>query len=74
MAEVVRWSHRYYPGSGIYLSVLEPNIPARRFYEVLGATNQESRLWEPPGGGEVVDLRYVWLNIEPLLAVEVGER
>ncbi|MBI3524493.1 MAG: GNAT family N-acetyltransferase [Betaproteobacteria bacterium] len=72
ITEIVLWSRQHYPGLGLYLDVLEENIPARRFYEALGAINQESRLWEPPGGGEVVDLRYVWLNVEPLLSGNVG--
>jgi len=68
MQAVARWSQQHYPGAGLYLSVLEPNIPARRFYEALGATNQASRPWEPPGGGEVIDLRYVWPDPTVLLA------
>lgn len=68
MQEVAHWSQRKYPGAGLYLSVLEPNLPARRFYERLGATNHASRLWEPPGGGEVVDLRYVWTDSTVLLS------
>ena len=67
MIEIARWSNRHYPGAGLYLGVLEPNIAARRFYESLGAINQEARLWEPPGGGEVVDLLYVWSKASHLL-------
>ena len=67
MAEVAKWSIQNYPDAGLYLSVLAPNTPARRFYESLGAQNQSSSLWEPPGGGEVVDLRYVWADIHTLL-------
>jgi len=67
MWNVATWSRENYPGAGIYLSVLEPNLPARRFYEALGATNHESRNWEPPGGGQVVDLRYTWPDAQTLL-------
>lgn len=71
MQAVAIWSRQNYPDSGIYLSVLEPNIPARRFYEALGATNAESRLWEPPGGGEVVDLRYTWSAPDSLATIKI---
>lgn len=67
MKEIAHWSRRYYPDAGLYLGVLELNHSARRFYESLGARNQESRLWKPPGGGEVVDLRYVWTNLDSIL-------
>jgi len=60
LREVVQWSLKEYPDIGVYLNVLEANQPARKFYESLGATNYDSMLWQPPGGGEVVNLRYVW--------------
>ena len=72
MTQIALWSRQNYPGVGLYLEVLEPNISARRFYEALGATNQESSLWSPPGGGEIVDLRYVWLSVDLLLPGDVG--
>lgn len=68
MQEVAHWSGQRYPGTGLYLGVLEPNTPARRFYESLGATHQATARWEPPGGGEVVDLRYVWPDPAILLS------
>jgi len=67
LLNVANWSTENYPGAGIYLRVLEPNQPARRFYEALGATNHDSRPWEPPGGGKVVDLRYTWPDSQSLL-------
>jgi len=72
MREIAHWSHQHYPGAGLYLSVLEANVAARRFYAALGATNQEARLWEPPGGGEVVELHYVWLSLDSLLSTNIG--
>lgn len=67
MRSVASWSRENFPEAGIYLSVLEPNVPARRFYESLGAINHESRNWVPPGGGQVVDLRYTWTDVQKLL-------
>jgi GNAT superfamily N-acetyltransferase len=58
--EIARWADGAYSGSGFYLWVLEANAPARRFYERHGATNAEKRIHEPPGGGTVSALRYVW--------------
>jgi len=72
MSEIARWSHQYYPNAGLYLNVLEANIAARRFYAALGATNQAARLWEPPGGGELVELHYVWLSLDSLLPTNNG--
>ena len=72
MREIAHWSQQHYPGAGLYLSVLEANVAARLFYEALGATNQAARLWEPPGGGEVVELHYVWLSLDSLLSANIG--
>jgi ribosomal protein S18 acetylase RimI-like enzyme len=73
MAEVARWSIEKYPRAGMYLEVLELNTPARHFYERLGANNVKSWLWEPPGGGEVVALRYAWPTPESLLTPMAGD-
>ena len=67
MKEAVCWSYHHFSDSGMFLWVLEPNAPARRFYEKLGAINQGSRLEEPPGGGIIVNLRYVWPTLKSLL-------
>jgi GNAT superfamily N-acetyltransferase len=68
MHAIAQWSARSYPRAGMFLWVLEGNVPARRFYERLGARLEESVLCEPPGGGSVAYLRYVWPSLEPLLA------
>lgn len=68
MAAAAAWSAAAYPGRGMYLWVLEPNVPARRFYEQLGAAGSGRELWEAPGGGTVPRLRYVWADLEPLLS------
>lgn len=60
VAEVAAWCRTAYPGAGLYLWVLEQNHPARRFYERLGATDQEGDVWLPPDGGTVKTRRYVW--------------
>jgi GNAT superfamily N-acetyltransferase len=70
--EVAGWAHREYAASGLYLSVLEANAPARRFYERLGARNAERMTSEPPGGGVIVSLRYVWASPEALLLVDAS--
>lgn len=67
MQEVARWSLKQYPDAGLYLGVLEKNYPARQFYESLGAKNQETTQWEPPGGGLVNNLLYVWSSLETTL-------
>ena len=62
------WSRQHYPNALFHLWVLDGNAKARRFYELLGAKAQESKVSEPPGGGRVTGWRYVWSSIEPLLA------
>ncbi|HEY2386439.1 MAG TPA: GNAT family N-acetyltransferase [Candidatus Binatia bacterium] len=65
VAGVAAWCRVAHPGgSGLYLWVLEQNHPARRFYERLGATDQEGDVWLPPDGGEVKTRRYVWSRDE----------
>ena len=65
--EVALRSQRDWPETGLYLWVLEVNAPARRFYERLGAQNAERSVSEPPGGGSVVGLRYVWPSLTLLV-------
>lgn len=67
MREIAGWAQREYPAIGFYLWVLEANAAARRFYERLGAQNAEQTTSEPPGGGTVTGLRYVWPSLDPLL-------
>lgn len=67
MADVAAWSLQAHPGAGIYLWVLVPNLPARRFYERLGALNAGEDVWLPPDGGAVPKLRYVWPDPATLL-------
>lgn len=67
---VARWSNERYPDRGLSLSVVEVNDSARRFYEALGGAPVESNVWRPPGGGEVVELRYAWRDVAALLATQ----
>jgi ribosomal protein S18 acetylase RimI-like enzyme len=55
------------PTSGLYLWVLEQNRGAQAFYEALGGTCAGSEPDEPPGGGTVIGLRYVWPDASTLL-------
>lgn len=66
------WSRERYPDALLHLWVLDANAKARRFYELLGAQQQESAVSEPPGGGSVTGWRYVWFSIDPLLAHTAG--
>ena len=60
VAAVAAWCRTAHPEAGLYLWVLEQNDPARRFYERLGATDQEGDVWLPPDGSTVRTRRYVW--------------
>lgn len=60
MAAAAAWCGEAYPGLGIYLHVLQPNVAAQRFYESLGAHNAGSGVWKALDGGEVPEFRFVW--------------
>ena len=74
IGEVALRTQRDWPASGLYLWVLESNAPARRFYERLGAQNEERTTSEPPGGGEVITLRYAWPVVASLVAATTAKR
>lgn len=70
MLMAAQWSMQTYPDNGMYLEVLEENHGARRFYKRLGATHQETNLWQPPGdGGKVKDMLFVWEKVEDFIAI-----
>lgn len=56
-----------HPQEGLYLWVYEGNRNARGFYESLGARPAEQATIEAPGGGQVVEWRYVWHSPKELL-------
>ena len=68
LAASAAWSRERYPDALLYLWVLEGNAKAQRFYEGLGGARYESQDTEPPGGGTLTKLRYVWGSLEPLIA------
>lgn len=55
------------PSTGMYLWVLEVNRAARAFYEARGGRPVGREVSEAPGGGEIVGLRYAWLEPSDLL-------
>jgi GNAT superfamily N-acetyltransferase len=57
-------------GSGLYLWVLEGNTAAQAFYEARGGKCVGREDSEPPGGGTVTGLRYVWPDPSVLLVTE----
>jgi len=62
MLEATGWFKQARPGGPFYLWVLEDNHGARRFYERLGATNQERVVRATPFSPESRELRYCWAN------------
>ena len=60
VSATAKWSAAKYPGSGLYLWVLENNARARSFYEGIGGTAEDAQESEAPGGGTVLGRRYVW--------------
>jgi len=68
MAEVACWCGGLDPAQGIYLWVARANQAAIRFYQRMGGVAADEELWEPPGGGEVLCLRYTWPDPRALTA------
>jgi ribosomal protein S18 acetylase RimI-like enzyme len=56
----------------LYLLVLETNAAARAFYDARGGRCVGSEVSEPPGGGSIVGVRYVWSDPSVLLEAEPG--
>lgn len=67
MAATAEWCLKTYPTQGLYLWVLEQNIPARRFYERVGGIHVESGMWDPPDGSPLPKMRFVWEDPAVLL-------
>lgn len=61
------WSAQAYPGQGMYLWVLESNLPARAFYERIGGEQAGRDTWTPPDGSALPKLRYAWRDLSVLL-------
>lgn len=53
----------------LHLWVLESNQAAQTFYQARGAQCVNREISEPPGGGRIVGLRYVWRDPAILLRV-----
>lgn len=51
----------------LYLWVLEDNVAAQAFYRARGGRPADREVSEPPGGGSVVGIRYVWPDPATLL-------
>ena len=66
MALAARSAVEQRPASGLYLWVLEQNLPAQRFYEAQGGRRVGRDLVQAPGGGpgrlsgSPAKLRYAW--------------
>jgi ribosomal protein S18 acetylase RimI-like enzyme len=70
MAEAARAVIERTPSSGLFLWVLEGNKSAQAFYDAQGGKCVGREESEPPGGGTVVGLRYVWPDASVLLRQE----
>jgi GNAT superfamily N-acetyltransferase len=62
-----QWAVQRRPSTNFYLWVYEDNRNARKFYEGLGAVNQEMVSTENPGGGSANVCRYVWTDVKALI-------
>ncbi|MVM32399.1 GNAT family N-acetyltransferase [Spirosoma sp. HMF4905] len=62
-----RWAYAKNPESGFFLWVLQQNTSAQKFYENLGAINQELITHETADGGSSDVYRYVWPDVTKLI-------
>jgi hypothetical protein len=67
MAETAKVVLEHRPASGLYLWVLESNLTAQAFYDARGGICVGRDVAEPPGGGSITGLRYVWSDPSTLL-------
>ena len=67
MRRAGEWVCQTQPGASVYLWVMEANVPARAFYDRLGARNVGTVLMSDPGGGSAPNCRYVWADARALL-------
>jgi len=68
MRQAGAWLASLYADLGVYLLVLESNSRGRRFYERLGAKNDEVFTTETHGGAVVRSCRYTWARAALLSA------
>lgn len=64
---VASWCQETLPHSGLFLWVLQSNLPAQRFYEKLGASVCGEDVWSAPGGGALPRFRYAWPDVRVLI-------
>jgi ribosomal protein S18 acetylase RimI-like enzyme len=67
MRRAGEWVCQTQPGASVYLWVMEANVPARAFYDRLGARHVGTVLMSDPGGGSAPNCRYVWADPRALL-------
>ena len=70
---VAAWCREKYPARGMYLSVLEQNDRAQRFYERIGGVDSGGDTWIPPDGGSAKVRYYVW-TVGQLKVMAAGGR
>ncbi|WP_137939935.1 GNAT family N-acetyltransferase [Chitinivorax sp. B] len=68
VARAADWCYRHRPQDGLFLWALAANMPARRFYEQLGAQHSADGIWAAPDGIQIPEHRYEWQDLGPLTA------
>jgi GNAT superfamily N-acetyltransferase len=63
MKQVASWCNVNAHSRQLFLWVLQSNNTAQQFYLRLGARNEGSDVWQPPGGGAVPRFRFAWHDI-----------
>lgn len=68
LREAATWVRDQYPGSGLFLWVLQSNVYAQDFYKRRDAVNRGVINKAIPGGGSAKTLRYVWPASQAMIA------
>ncbi len=55
-----QWADKYFASVGIYLEVLQQNLPAKMFYQTVGAVDSEQIIWHAPCGSKIPCHAYTW--------------
>ncbi len=65
---VAEWQQQYFKDSGLYLEVVSQNTSAIEFYRHIGGKECQERVWQAPGGTEIMEKVFRWSNAQSLVS------
>ncbi len=67
LLNIAEWQQQYFKDSGLYLEVVAQNTSAIDFYRHIGGQECQERMWQAPGGTEVMEKVFCWSNAQSLV-------